>query len=144
MIRLAIIPGVIILAILLIYFANLSCAWMKPSEYNAAITFKDFLTLYKISTERWRLGDCCVIYKDKDGYNKDVCFVTFKEFYKYYKWYKKYSKEKAIEATLNNTQELRKEWDELLRQEKKNLYQHDYDYYERVLNELKDKYNINF
>lgn len=142
MILLAIIPG-IILAILLTYFANLRCTWMKPSEYNAAITFKDFLTLYKISAEKWRLGDCCVIYKDKDGYNKDVCFVTFKEFYKYYKWYKKYSKEKAIEATLNNTQELRKEWDELLRQEKKDLSQQ-IDYYEKVLNELKEKYNINF
>lgn len=130
--------------ILIIYFGNLRCEWVKPSVYNAAITFKDFLTLYKISTEKWRLKDCYVIYEDKDGLNKEVCFVTFKEFYKYRKWYKKYSKEKAIEATLNNTQKLRKEWDELLRQEKKNLYQHDYDYYERVLNELKDKYNINF
>ena len=139
MILLAIIPGVI----LAIYFGNLRCEWVKPNVHNAAITFKDFLTLYKISTEKWRLGDCCIIYKDKDGCNKEVCFVTFKEFYKYRKWYKKYSKEKAIEATLNNTQELRKEWDELLCQEKKDLSQQ-IDYYEKVLNELKEKYNINF
>lgn len=142
MILLAIIPG-IILAILLTYFVNIRDTWMKPSEYNAAITFKEFLTLYKISAEKWCLRDWYVTYKDKDGFNKDVCFVTFKEFYKYYKWYKKYSKEKAIEATLNNTQELRKEWDELLSQEKKDLSQQ-IDYYEKVLNELKEKYNINF
>lgn len=142
MILLAIIPG-IILAILLTYFVKIRDTWMKPSEYNAAITFKEFLTLYKISAEKWCLKDWYVTYKDKDGFNKDVCFVTFKEFYKYYKWYKKYSKEKAIEATLNNTQELRKEWDELLSQEKKDLSQQ-IDYYEKVLNELKEKYNINF
>lgn len=139
---LAMISGVI-LAILLTYFVDLICTWHKPNKYSAAITFKEFLTIYKISTEKWYLEDCGVTYKDKDGFNKDVCFVTFKEFYKYYKWYKKYSKEKAIEATLNNTQELRKEWDELLSQEKKDLSQQ-IDYYEKVLNELKEKYNINF
>lgn len=136
---------VIILAIiLLIYFGNLREEWNKPNERSAAITFKDFLTLYKISPEKWFLKYDSVAYINKNMVCKDVYFVTFREFYKYHKWYKKYSKEKAIEATLNNTQELRKEWDELLRQEKKDLYQHDYDYYERVLNELKDKYNINF
>lgn len=136
---------VIILAIiLLIYFGDLREEWNKPNERSAAITFKDFLTLYKISPEKWFLKYDSVAYINKNMVCKDVYFVTFREFYKYHKWYKKYSKEKAIEATLNNTQELRKEWDELLRQEKKDLYQHDYDYYERVLNELKDKYNINF
>ena len=140
MIRLAIIPGVI-LAILLIYFANLSCTWMKPSEYNAAITFKDFLTLYKISPEKWFLKYDSVAYINKNMVCKDVYFVTFREYYKYYKWYKKYSKEKAIEATLNNTQELRKEWDELLSQEKKDLFQQ-IDYYEKVFEELKEKYKI--
>lgn len=133
---------VIILAIiLLIYFGNLREEWNKPNERSAAITFKDFLTLYKISPEKWFLKYDSVAYINKNMVCKDVYFVTFREYYKYYKWYKKYSKEKAIEATLNNTQELRKEWDELLSQEKKDLFQQ-IDYYEKVFEELKEKYKI--
>lgn len=133
---------VIILAIiLLIYFGNLREEWNKPNEHSAAITFKDFLTLYKISPEKWFLKYDSVAYINKNMVCKDVYFVTFREYYKYYKWYKKYSKEKAIEATLNNTQELRKEWDELLSQEKKDLFQQ-IDYYEKVFEELKEKYKI--
>lgn len=133
---------VIILAvILLIYFGSLREEWNKPNECSAAITFKDFLTLYKISPEKWFLKYDSVAYINKNMVCKDVYFVTFKEYYKYYKWYKKYSKEKAIEATLNNTQELRKEWDELLRQEKKDLFQQ-IDYYEKVFEELREKYKI--
>ena len=131
----------IILAILLIHFGNLRGEWNKPNERSAAITFKDFLTLYKISPEKWLLKYNSVVYINKDTVYKDVYFVTFKEYYKYYKWYKKYSKEKAIEATLNNTQELRKEWDELLHQEKKDLFQQ-IDYYEKVFEELREKYKI--
>ena len=87
----------IILVILLSYFGNLRGEWNKPNERSAAITFKDFLTLYKISPEKWLLKYDSVVYINKDTVYKDVYFVTFKEYYKYYKWYKKYSKEKAIE-----------------------------------------------
>lgn len=131
----------IILVILLSYFGSLRGDWNKPNERSAAITFKDFLTLYKISPEKWILKYDSVVYINKDTVYKDVYFATFKEYYKYYKWYKKYSKEKVIEATLNNTQELRKEWDELLHQEKKDLFQQ-IDYYEKVFEELREKYKI--
>ncbi len=145
MIFLSVIAGIIIVTLvaLLIYFGDLRSNWDKPNEYGAAITFKNFLTLHKINPEKWYLKDYSVAYIDKHGFFKDVYFVTFKEFYGYYKWHKKYSKEKAIEATLNNTQELRKEWDELLHQEKEDVFQQ-IDYYEKILEELKEKYNINF
>ena len=108
MIFLPIIISIIIgiLVVLLIYFGDLRSRWNKPSEYGAAITFKDFLTLHTISPEKWYLKDYSVAYIDKHGFFKDVYFMTFKEFYKYYKWHKEYSKEKIIEATLNNTQEI--------------------------------------
>lgn len=132
-----------ILAIWLGCYFSLRSEWHKPDEYGAAITFKEFHALYKIHPEKWYLYRSQAAYRDNDGFMRDVNFVTFKEYKKYYKWYKDYTKEQAIEKTLNNTQKLRKEWDEDMRQEKKELSQQ-IDYYEKILSELKEKYGVNF
>lgn len=134
---------IIIMFVSLAHYINLRTTWHRPDEYGAAITFEEFYSLVKIHPEKWVLYKSQVAYKDNDGFLKDVNFVTFKDYKKYYKWYKNYTKEQAIEKTLNNTQQLRKEWNEDLRQEKKDLSQQ-IDYYEKVLNELKEKYNITF
>lgn len=132
-----------ILALSLGYYFGLRSEWQRPNEYSAAITFKEFYSLFKIHPEKWHLYKNQVTYNNKDSFIKDVNFVTFKDYRKYYKWYKSYSKKQAIEKILNNTQQLRKEWDEDMRQEKKELSQQ-IDYYEKILNELKEKYNVNF
>lgn len=78
------------------------------SSYHltATLSFKDFLTYFKLAPQEWNIYSFKCNHKAEDGENINI-FFSRKDFRKYRKWYKAYTdpKNKGQAALLTQVQE---------------------------------------